>query len=64
MKNCPICKVITVLAGVGALNWGLVAFLNMNLVEKILGTKKMTNSTFIIPETTPSKAKFTPLKKG
>ncbi len=41
MKNCPICKVFTVLAGIGALNWGLVAFLNVNLVEKILGTGTM-----------------------
>jgi uncharacterized protein len=41
MKNCPICKVVTVLAGVGALNWGLVAFLNVNLVEKLLGIDTM-----------------------
>ena len=37
MGKCPVCKVITLLAGIGALNWGLVAFLHVNLVEKLLG---------------------------
>lgn len=37
MGKCPICKVVTALAGIGALNWALVAFLNLNLVTKILG---------------------------
>jgi len=29
--------VLTVLAGVGALNWGLIGLFNFNLVEAILG---------------------------
>ena len=37
MGKCPICKIVTLLAGIGALNWGLVAFLHVNLVEKLLG---------------------------
>ena len=37
MGKCPICKVITLLAGLGALNWGLVTFLNLNLVTRVLG---------------------------
>ena len=37
-KSCIICKVVKLLAGVGALNWGLVAFFGLNLVEKALGS--------------------------
>ena len=37
MGKCPICKIITLLAGLGALNWGLVTFLNLNLVTRFLG---------------------------
>jgi uncharacterized membrane protein YuzA (DUF378 family) len=37
MKKCPICKIAVLLGGIGALNWGLVALLNLNLVEKLLG---------------------------
>ena len=37
MKKCPICKVVALLAGIGAVNWGLVAFLNIDLVSKLLG---------------------------
>lgn len=36
-KNCLICKAVTLLAGIGALNWLLVAHLDLNLVTKILG---------------------------
>ena len=38
MKNhCPICKVITLVAGIGALNWLLVALFKFNLVAALLG---------------------------
>ena len=37
MGKCLVCKIMTLLAGIGALNWGLLAFLHVNLVEKILG---------------------------
>ena len=36
-KKCVICKVVVLLSGVGALNWGLVAFFGLNLVDKLLG---------------------------
>lgn len=36
--KCAVCKVVALLAGVGALNWGLTAFLNLNLVERALGS--------------------------
>lgn len=38
MKNmCIVCKLIGGLSAIGALNWGLVAWLNFNLVTKIFG---------------------------
>ena len=38
MKNhCPICKIIALLAGLGALNWLFVTFLKFNLVTRLLG---------------------------
>ncbi|MBI3333244.1 MAG: DUF378 domain-containing protein [Candidatus Omnitrophica bacterium] len=36
-KSCVICKVVGVLVGVGALNWGLLALFNVDLVAKLLG---------------------------
>ncbi len=41
MGKCPICKVIVLLAGIGALNWGLVAIFHINLVAKLLGDMTM-----------------------
>jgi uncharacterized membrane protein YuzA (DUF378 family) len=35
--KCGICKIFCLLVVVGALNWGLVGALNMNLVEQLLG---------------------------
>ena len=37
MGKCPICKGVVVLAGIGALNWGLYAFAHVDLVAKLLG---------------------------
>ncbi|OGW83618.1 MAG: hypothetical protein A2Z83_04995 [Omnitrophica bacterium GWA2_52_8] len=37
MGKCPICKIVKLLAGIGALNWGLVALFNVNLVTTLLG---------------------------
>ncbi len=34
-KCCVICKVVTLLAAIGALNWGLLEFAQLNLVEKV-----------------------------
>ncbi|MSR77661.1 MAG: DUF378 domain-containing protein [Candidatus Omnitrophica bacterium] len=36
MKKCVVCKLVTFLAGVGALNWLLVSYANMNLVTALL----------------------------
>ena len=37
MKKCIICKVVVVLAAIGALNWGLVALFGLDLVASALG---------------------------
>lgn len=36
-SQCVICKVTTLLVIVGALNWGLVAFANIDLVTTVFG---------------------------
>lgn len=36
--NCAVCKVVGVLVGVGALNWGLVALFGVDLVASVLGS--------------------------
>ena len=36
-KKCTVCKVVVLLAGIGALNWALVAFRGLDLVAKLLG---------------------------
>ena len=36
-KSCGVCKLVGLLVGLGALNWGLVAFFHLNLVERLLG---------------------------
>ena len=35
--SCIICKIVGVLVIIGALNWGLVGILDMDLVAKFLG---------------------------
>ncbi len=40
MKNgncCVVCKIVTLLVAIGAINWGLLAFFQTDLVVKILG---------------------------
>ncbi len=36
-QACLLCKAVGAIAIVGALNWGLIAVANVNLVEKIFG---------------------------
>jgi len=35
MHDCPIAWLTTFMSAIGAINWGLAAFLNFNLVEFI-----------------------------
>jgi len=37
MGKCFICKIVGILGGLGALNWLLVAFFQLNLVTMLLG---------------------------
>ncbi len=36
-KSCAVCKIVGVLVGLGALNWGLVTFFGLNIVDRLLG---------------------------
>lgn len=42
-QACVLCKVVGALAGIGALNWGLVGVFNFNLVERLLGDATMAS---------------------
>ena len=37
-KDCTICKIVGLLVGIGALNWGLVGLFQVDLVGKVLGS--------------------------
>ena len=36
-KSCIGCKIVVVLVGIGALNWGLVGLFEFDLVARLLG---------------------------
>ena len=36
-KCCAVCQVVGILVAIGALNWGLVGLLQVDLVAKLLG---------------------------
>ncbi len=37
MRSCSLCKIVGAIAIIGALNWGLIAIFNVNLVDQIFG---------------------------
>ena len=43
---CAVCKLMTVVVSLGAINWGLAAFLQMDLVARIFGG--MTTASKIV----------------
>ena len=47
-KACSLCKVVGVLAIIGALNWGLIGLTGTNLVEQILGMGGVTRVVYIL----------------
>ena len=48
-KNCGICKLVTLLAGLGALNWGLVGAFHIDLVARLLGDMtSMTRAVYVV----------------
>lgn len=36
-SNCILCKIVTVIVAIGAINWGLLAFFHLDLVASALG---------------------------
>lgn len=36
-KSCGVCKLVGLLVGIGALNWGLVGIFQFDLVARLLG---------------------------
>lgn len=40
-KCCGVCKIVGLLVGIGALNWGLVGVFGIDLVERLLGMMTM-----------------------
>ena len=44
--NCIVCKTATLLAGLGALNWGLLALFQLDVVTKLFGG--MTTASKIV----------------
>lgn len=36
-ESCTLCKIVGIVAIIGALNWGLVGVANINLVDQIFG---------------------------
>jgi hypothetical protein len=40
---CGLCKVVGLIAIIGALNWGMIAVMNMNVVAMIFGDGTMAS---------------------
>ena len=37
-RSCTLCKIVGAVAIIGALNWGLIALAQVNLIEQIFGS--------------------------
>jgi uncharacterized membrane protein YuzA (DUF378 family) len=40
---CGVCKLVGILVIIGAINWGLIALFNFNLVSRIFGEMTMAS---------------------
>ena len=47
-QACTFCKIVGAIAIVGALNWGAVGILQVNLVESILGQGGITRALYVL----------------
>ena len=47
-KACVLCKVVGVLAIIGALNWGIIGLTGNNVVENILGSGALLKIVYIL----------------
>lgn len=45
-QACPFCKIVGVIAIIGALNWGSVGLLGINFVENLLGNGMITKIVY------------------
>ena len=45
-QACFFCKIVGLIAIIGAINWGLVGLLNVNLVENLLGQTMATRIVY------------------
>ena len=45
-QSCLVCKVVGLLAIVGALNWGSIAVFQVNFVEQVLGFGTLTRVVY------------------
>lgn len=48
LKGCLVCKVFGALAVIGAINWGLVGLLGINVVEQIFGVATLLTRVIYI----------------
>ena len=49
MQKCVICKVGGLIALIGALNWGLIGLLDLNLVTRLFGEgTSLTKGVYIL----------------
>lgn len=48
LKSCAVCKIVGVLVGVGALNWGLVALWDLDLVARALGAGRASKAVYVL----------------
>ena len=47
-QACLLCKIVGLIAILGALNWGLIGLMNLNLVEQIFGISQITRIIYIV----------------
>ena len=45
-QACVVCKIVGLLAIIGALNWGAIGLLGTNVVENILGNGAVTKIVY------------------
>ena len=41
-QSCLVCKIVGLIAIIGALNWGLIAAIHVNMVERLFGVGTIT----------------------
>lgn len=47
-KKCAVCKIVGLLAGIGALNGGLVALFGLDLVAAALGASVLAKGVYLL----------------